>query len=696
MGTLLVGLVLSGMFLRRAGLERAVQLTSVFDVFLNAVLALAAVTTVWLTWLMWRASARTDGEFAHELEAEPLRKSDPRKIGEFRLLGRVGSGSMGLVYLGRTPTGTFAAVKVIRPELAEEKLFRRRFQRELQAIQDVSGRRFPSLLTSDANAERPWLATEYIPGLPLDQVIKAGPLPLPAVAWLACGIAEALEVIHAQAIVHRDIKPSNVLMDENGPRLIDLGITHAVQQTRLTRTGAIVGTMAFMAPEQASGSTDIGPPADIFALGSLLVYAATGVSPFGESPGHVVLQRVIYGEPDLSGLDGVHNEITALIRACLNKDPAQRPSPSEIIATCRPQANQLADGWLPEAAQKRIARRRTAIESKAATGWPRRFPATARTKTGVAAALVMLLVTGGFWALLRDQLLPLCDGPADSTLRVAASADKSALLIKMAADYGTRATDGSCFEVVVDEVNSGEAEAALRRGWTEADGNRPDVWSPASTEWLAIARNHATRGGHDDAAAVLPERGTASIVTTPLVIAMPEPMARKLGWPDNENIGWRKIAELANDPQGWASYGESWGSFLLGKTNPEYSTSGLNATIGAFYAYPERTDELEEDIDNPAAQKFVAGIEQSIAHYGSHTLEFLNNLRLADDDNKELSYISAVTVEESSMLAYNAGFSSGTSEDGTTNPPESRPHTTLVGIYPSEGTIYSDHPYIEL
>jgi len=250
-----------------------------------------------------------------------------------------------------------------------------------------------------------------------------------------------------------------------------------------------------------------------------------------------------------------------------------------------------------------------------------------------------------------------CTNPT-GVMVVAASADKSALLAEVAEDYGPRLVAGRCLGVEVDEYNSGDAMEALVRGWPESAGRRPEVWSPASTEWLTLAGRRAG----DAADRFLPEEAPQSIVRSPLVIAMPEPMAQALGWPERD-VGWRQLAELATDPDGWAAYGHpEWGPFRIGKTNPKYSTSGLNATIAAFSAHRPQSGgrPIDEplttgDVDDAAAQEFVRRIELSMVHYGQTSLHFLENLRRADDERRALSYISAVTIEESSVLAYNVG-----------------------------------------
>jgi Ca-activated chloride channel family protein len=278
-------------------------------------------------------------------------------------------------------------------------------------------------------------------------------------------------------------------------------------------------------------------------------------------------------------------------------------------------------------------------------------------------------------------------------LAVAASSEKAALLKEIAAAYeGTNPIiDGRCLQVNVTSKASGGAAEALARGWDETlDGPRPDVWSPASSSWVVILRQ---RLAARDAPNVVPD-SFSHVAQTPLVIAMPKAMAEALGWP-NKPIGWSDVLSLGQDPAGWAKFGHpEWGAFRLGKTNPNFSTSGLNATIGAYFAATGLSSDLKEsDIRSPKVLDFVKGVESSVVHYGDTTLTFLSNLQAADDRGQGLSYISAVTVEEKSVWDYNKGNPTG---DPTTLGKHAPPHTPLVAIYPKEGTLVSDNPFVIL
>ncbi|MGW0825117.1 phosphorylase family protein [Streptomyces sp. NPDC002845] len=294
--------------------------------------------------------------------------------------------------------------------------------------------------------------------------------------------------------------------------------------------------------------------------------------------------------------------------------------------------------------------------------------------------------------------LPECPvDEADLTLRIATSVDLSKALREAAVDYGARLSGDKCVKVAVDDVNSGDGARALGKGWTEDDGPRPDVWSPAGNDWLALARSYA----EDNPAALkrLPETAEP-IVTSPLTIAMPEPAARYLGWRE-QRIGWRDLADWSKESNDfWVKRGKQWGDFKLGKTNPNYSTSGLNATVGIYYAGTGTSRELSvKDIAAPDNKGLVEDIERSVVHYGDTTLTFLANLREADDSGGEaaaLEYISAVTVEEAAVVAYNKGYPCGSYSDGQVCARTSEPTTKLMALYPKGSNPGSNHPYIQL
>ncbi|SDK87368.1 serine/threonine-protein kinase [Streptomyces indicus] len=276
-----------------------------------------------------------------------LKEQDPRQIGPYRLLGRLGSGGMGEVFLARSAGGRTVAVKVVREELAAKDAFRRRFRREVEAARKVGGDWTARVLDADTEAESPWIATAFVPGPGLDAIVEQehGPLPERTVLVLAGRLARALTAIHAAGLVHRDLKPSNVLLTLDGPRVIDFGIARDVALgNELTRTGYAVGSPGFMSPEQVRGET-VGPASDVFGLGVLLAYAATGRRPFGSSEigPHAQMFRIVSEEPDLAGVEG---ELLALVTGCLHKEPEERlPLPEIVQRTAA--AAEAAGEWLP-------------------------------------------------------------------------------------------------------------------------------------------------------------------------------------------------------------------------------------------------------------------------------------------------------------------------------------------------------------
>lgn len=262
----------------------------------------------------------------------PLAARGPLEAGGFRLWARLGAGAMGQVYLGERGDGEVAAVKLIRPELADDPLFRRRFTHEIRALKTVDSPHVAAFMDADPDPAEgpPWLAVAYVPGPSLRE---AAPLPPAVVTTIARGLAEALAAVHAAGIVHRDLKPANVLLTEDGPRLIDFGISRAAGGTQLTLTGQRAGTPAFMAPEEIADDRHTGPAADVFAFGSLLVYALTGRPPFGEGPtDQAVLRRVVEQPPDLSGV--THPRLRDLAERCLAKNPADRPTAEDLVRAC--------------------------------------------------------------------------------------------------------------------------------------------------------------------------------------------------------------------------------------------------------------------------------------------------------------------------------------------------------------------------
>ncbi|MEU8034548.1 serine/threonine-protein kinase, partial [Streptomyces sp. NPDC049099] len=279
----------------------------------------------------WGSSAgttRTPAISVDHHSAEPLEADDPTHVGPFRLHGRLGEGGMGRVYLGFSPGERPVAVKVVHPTMAGDPEFRRRFRQEVQTLGLIHNLLTAPLVSADPEAQQPWLATAYIHGPTLRQVVtRYGTLPLESVYLLAAGVAEALCAVHAAGVVHRDLKPSNVLLAADGPRVIDFGIARAADTTHRTTTGQAIGSPPYMSPEQARGR-HIGPTSDVFSLGAVLAYAATGNLVFGEGSAVDVLYRIVHEPPHLEGLD---DDLKSLVAACLHKDPDRRPSAVDVL-----------------------------------------------------------------------------------------------------------------------------------------------------------------------------------------------------------------------------------------------------------------------------------------------------------------------------------------------------------------------------
>ncbi|MFE1381139.1 protein kinase [Streptomyces sp. NPDC058740] len=274
-----------------------------------------------------------------------LRREDPRIVGSFRLHRRLGAGGMGVVYLGSDRRGQRVALKVIRPDLAEDQEFRSRFAREVSAARRIRGGCTARLVAADLEAERPWFATQYVPGPSLhDRVAEEGSLRAADVAAIGAALSEGLVAVHEAGVVHRDLKPSNILLSPKGPRIIDFGIAWATGASTLTHVGTAVGSPGFLAPEQVRGAP-VTAATDVFSLGATLAYAAMGDSPFGHGSSEVMLYRVVHEEPQLHG---VPDALAPLVRACLAKDPEERPSTLQLSMRLKEIAAREAQG-LPAA-----------------------------------------------------------------------------------------------------------------------------------------------------------------------------------------------------------------------------------------------------------------------------------------------------------------------------------------------------------
>ena len=274
-----------------------------------------------------------------------LQPGDPSCIGPYRLVEILGSGGMGRVYLGRSAGGRQVAVKVIQADLAADPEFRARFRREVVAARMVSGLYTAAVIDADTEGRLPWLATAYINAPSLATAVQdGGPLPPTSLRALAAALAEGLSAIHAAGLVHRDLKPTNVLLAADGPRVIDFGIAYAAEASSLTGTNVVVGSPGYLSPEQAEAKREVGPASDVFSLGAVLCFAATGHGPWGTGSTAALIYRVVHAEPDLAN---VPDEIRTLVARCLVKKPEQRPTAAGILAELGDP--ELLSGWLSQA-----------------------------------------------------------------------------------------------------------------------------------------------------------------------------------------------------------------------------------------------------------------------------------------------------------------------------------------------------------
>ncbi len=325
----------------------------------------------------------------------------PQYAGAYRLEACLGSGGMGVVHLARSASGMQLAVKVVHAPYAADPEFRARFRQEVAAARRVSGAFTAPVVDADPEADRPWMATLYVPGPTLaEQVKRNGPMAPAALRRLTAGLAEALRDIHRAGVIHRDLKPSNVLLTDGGPKVIDFGISRPYDSDLRTETGKLIGSPPYMAPEQFQRPREVGPPADVFALGAVIVHAATGRGPFDSDSPYIVAYQVVHDQPDLGG---VPEELAPLVARCLAKDPAERPTPDEVMAALAPPSYE-AEAFVP--AQRRRAVVAAAVPAvpdgardgseedthvRAAPPVRRRWLPRARL---VVAAAVLLLVAG--------------------------------------------------------------------------------------------------------------------------------------------------------------------------------------------------------------------------------------------------------------------------------------------------------------
>jgi eukaryotic-like serine/threonine-protein kinase len=396
-----------------------------------------------------------------------LLQGDPAELGGYRLGGRLGAGGMGRVYLAFTPGGRPVAMKVLRPELGDDPEFRARFRQEIAAARRVSGLFTAQVLDGDPEGSPPWLVTTYVPGPSLDEAVaRHGPLPEATVLLLMAGVAEALVAIHAAGLVHRDLKPSNVLLATDGPRVIDFGIARAVHAPAMTRAGFRIGSPQFMAPEQWEGGP-LTAATDVFALGALAAFAATGRPPFGGGDETAVWHRVMHSGPDLAGCPGL---LVGLIRDCLATDPWSRPTPTQVIEQCRavvPGTLEFTPSWLPPAVAADLAHHGAPPTPPAP-----RTPATAQRTYTAEQAGPAAQPTGG--PTIRRTLLNTgglsTEGPVPQPRRqsraVVAGAIACALVVAGLAGYGVAAALGVFSHGGSQNTAASQLDACLFGTWT--------------------------------------------------------------------------------------------------------------------------------------------------------------------------------------------------------------------------------------
>jgi hypothetical protein len=353
-----------------------------------------------------------------------LEPADPRLIGPYQLLGRLGAGGMGRVFLGVSAAGRPVAVKVVHAELAADPDFRTRFSSEVAAARKVSGLFTALVVDADVDARVPWLATAYVAGPSLSEAVhNRGPLTSWSLLALAAGLAKSLTAIHAAGVVHGDLKPSNVLLAPDGPRVIDFGISQAAEVAPQARAGLVVGTPSFMSPEQAAGQ-EVGPLSDVFSLGAVLAFAATGRKPFGAGQPATVLEQVVRGAADLEGAPA---EVRPLIEQCLAKDPLRRSTAAELLAgvTAAQSAMEPRPGTAPAGTAPAGPDRPSGARARSG---PRRRPLI--TAAAVAAIIAAGSATGyGLNAATHQQ----ADGPALSQVAARMAAKPAGRAAKRAA-----------------------------------------------------------------------------------------------------------------------------------------------------------------------------------------------------------------------------------------------------------------------
>lgn len=524
------------------------------------------------------------------LGVEPLTADDPTRVERYELLGVLGAGGMGRVYLGRADD-RLVAVKVVRAEFADSKEFRRRFARELEAVGRIGAAHTAALVESQAEATRPWMATEFVPGVSLAEAARPGRPLEPAAVWrLAGGSADALAAIHRAGVVHRDLKPANVILALDGPKVIDFGVSRSLDLSQLTMTGQQLGTPSYMAPEQALSGT-VTAASDMFGLGALLCFAATGAAPFGSGNPVEVGYRIVYQEPDLSALTAADEGLARLVARCLAKDPEARPSAADLAAEIA--AAQPPGDWPPALRERIQPRTRMAESLSADAGRTVAWEDCARsgsTRPGVGSALdeapggehTMVRAPGGLPVkptepVARRRRRTVVLASAAASLVVLAAAIGSVLL----AGSGTpakplAAAGGSHVGHTVPTVRSAKSRPAAKTG-----GGPGGVVEPAASPSPSPARaSSASASASATTGSILP-----TIISSDGSITLPGGLGDALarcsgsntadsvtGWCDGSGpVAYRAVAWCGNGTE--AAYGIE---------HPDGDTAKSTATCGGY------------------------------------------------------------------------------------------------------------------
>ena len=476
---------------------------------------------------------------------ETLHAGDPRVIGPYGVLGRLGSGGMGTVYLCSSRGGHRLAVKVIRAELAADPNFRVRFEREVEAAQRVRGHVTAAYVDADTQAQAPWLATVYVEGPTLDRVIQDGPLKVDVLRRLAAALAEALLEIHQAGLVHRDLKPSNIILASDGARVIDFGIAQAVDATALTSTHTRIGSPGFMAPEQVRDGTS-SSASDVFSLGAVLAFAATGQPVFGEGSTDAVLYRVVHEQPYL---EGVPEDFRPLIQSCLAKDPADRPGVNEVLDSVTGASSQA-----PYKTQMTTAPRTTVLLEPLAPEPVPEAPATRRhSKLLLAAGVFVLLVAAGLVATVTlgspgdSPSTPGALLPSGQTSRTTPATPATTAKPRATLSHPPAPAQWPQLADVLKVVRAGQSPPPFptaAKGYSFSRSVRTTVRAFAGTQWSTVTDFPATMNGCNQQRFYIRWRSLnssaairATFVSSPDDIVLNKPVTGTAGWQSGYGCG---------------------------------------------------------------------------------------------------------------------------------------------------------------